>query len=501
MKKAVIYARYSSDRQTEQSIEGQLRVCNDYAEKNHISIIDTYIDRAMTGTNDKRLAFQKMIKDSDKKSWDYVIVYKLDRFSRNKYEMAIHRKTLRDNGVKILSASESIPDSPEGIILESLLEGMAEYYSAELSQKTKRGMNESRQKGLFTGGSVLYGYKVVNKKIYIDKDQAEVIKYIYDKHISGTYIKEIVKDLTEKGILYKGKPFKEPTVRKFLKNEKYIGICRHGDETFTNIYPAIITKDIFDEAKKKFKANQFGKPKKGVSFILKERAICGYCGSQIRGGASKSEKNIIRRYNSCSNRIRFKSCHKSHMKKELLEQLIIDTTFKIFENKENLDLLIDKILEMHNSNVKDYSFISLVEQEKSVIQISINNLVNNIENGIITETIKTRLCELETKLEELNKKLSNENLKLNDPITKEEITEFIKTSLKQDAGYLINLLTKKIIIYDDKIEIYYKYANKTDTLESVQGCPFYLDKIEKEIKNTKINGENYIMIFEINAYI
>ena len=152
MKTAVIYARYSSDSQTEQSIEGQLHVCQDYAKRNDITIVNTYIDRAMTGTNDKRTDFQKMLKDSTKKAWDYVIVYKLDRFSRNKYEMAMHKKTLKDNGIKLLSAMENIPDTPEGIILESLLEGMAEYYSAELSQKVKRGMNQTRQKGNFTGG-------------------------------------------------------------------------------------------------------------------------------------------------------------------------------------------------------------------------------------------------------------------------------------------------------------------------------------------------------------
>lgn len=123
MKTAVIYARYSSDRQTEQSIEGQLHVCNDYAERNNLVIVGTYIDRAMTGTNDNRDDFQRMLKDSDKKAWDYVLVYKLDRFSRNKYEMAIHRKHLKDNGIKILSVMENIPDSPEGILLESLLEG------------------------------------------------------------------------------------------------------------------------------------------------------------------------------------------------------------------------------------------------------------------------------------------------------------------------------------------------------------------------------------------
>lgn len=127
------YGRYSCDRQNEQSIDGQFRVIDDYAAKNGIEIVATYIDKAMTGTNDNREGFQQMMKDSDKKEWDVVLVYKLDRFSRNKYEMAIHRKHLKDNGIKIISVMENIPDSPEGILLESLLEGMNQYYSAECS--------------------------------------------------------------------------------------------------------------------------------------------------------------------------------------------------------------------------------------------------------------------------------------------------------------------------------------------------------------------------------
>ena len=168
MKTAVIYARYSSERQTEQSIEGQLRVCNEYARQNDIAIVDTYIDRAKTAQNDNRPQFQQMLIDSENKEWDYVIVYKLDRFSRNRYEMAIHKKTLKDNGIKVLSAMENISDTPEGIILESLLEGMAEYYSAELSQKVKRGMKELRRKGNSMGGYLLYGFKKDGKKYAID---------------------------------------------------------------------------------------------------------------------------------------------------------------------------------------------------------------------------------------------------------------------------------------------------------------------------------------------
>ncbi len=130
---AVIYARYSSERQNEQSIKGQLRVTNQFAEKEGYNVIDAYIDRAMTGRNDDRASFQKMISDSSNKTSQYVLVYKLDRFSRNRYVSAVYKKKLRDNGVKVISATENISDSPKGIILESILEGYSEYFSKELA--------------------------------------------------------------------------------------------------------------------------------------------------------------------------------------------------------------------------------------------------------------------------------------------------------------------------------------------------------------------------------
>ena len=218
MKTAVIYARYSSDTQTEQSIEGQLRVCNEYAKNNDILILRTYIDRAMTGTNDNRPDFRQMIEDSKKHDFSIVLVYKFDRFSRNKYETTKHKKTLKDNGVKVVSATEYIPDSPEAIILESMIEGYAEYYSAELSQKVKRGMNETRQKGNFTGGTIIYGYKVENHKVVIDEEKAEVVRFIYDQYAQGVYVKDIIKTLTERGIFNRGKKFARNTVYNMLKN-------------------------------------------------------------------------------------------------------------------------------------------------------------------------------------------------------------------------------------------------------------------------------------------
>lgn len=228
MKTAVNYLRYSSDSQTEQSIEGQMHVCQEYAKRNDILIVATYIDRAMTGTNDNRPDFQRMIKDSAKREWDYVLVYKFDRFSRNKYETAIHKKTLRDNGVKVLSATECIPNSPEAIIFESMLEGYAEYYCAELSQKVRRGMNESRHKGNFTGGFLLYGYKTENKKIIIDEEQSNIIRFIFEQYSAGVYVKDIIQALTLKGIFNHGKPFARNTVYNILRNEKYSGIYHYN---------------------------------------------------------------------------------------------------------------------------------------------------------------------------------------------------------------------------------------------------------------------------------
>ena len=129
--KAVIYARYSSDSQREESIEGQLRECTAFAEKNDITILRHYIDRAFSAKTDNRPEFQNMIRDSGKKLFDMIIVWKLDRFARNRYDSARYKAQLKKNGVRVVSATEVISDGAEGIILESVLEGYAAHTCAE----------------------------------------------------------------------------------------------------------------------------------------------------------------------------------------------------------------------------------------------------------------------------------------------------------------------------------------------------------------------------------
>ena len=198
---AVIYARYSTDSQREESIEGQIRECTAYAEKNGFTVVKHYIDRAVSAKTDNRPQFQQMIKDSDKKLFDIVLVWKLDRFARNRYDSARYKTQLKKNGVKLMSATEIISEGPEGIILESVLEGYAEYYSADLSEKVIRGMTENALKGKFTGGAIPFGYTInADRRFEIDPLTAPFVAETFQRYNDGQTMREIRDWLNEKGV-------------------------------------------------------------------------------------------------------------------------------------------------------------------------------------------------------------------------------------------------------------------------------------------------------------
>lgn len=477
MKTAVIYARYSSSSQTEQSIEGQLRVCNQYAQAQGILVLDTYIDRAMTGTNDNRADFQRMIKDSGKREWDHVIVYKLDRFSRDKYATAVYKKALKDNGVTILSATECIPDTPEGIIVESLLEGMGQFYSAELSQKVRRGMNESRQKGQFTGGYLIYGYRIVNKKVVIDEDKAEVVRYIYEQFAKGVYVKDIITSLTVKGILNRGKPFARNTIYKILKNEKYVGIYRFKDEVFDNIYPQIIPQDLFDRVKKIVGENKYGKRSVEVVYLLRNKMKCGYCGKPISAETGTSENGKVKRYYKCFGRKSHNGCKKRTIKKERIETLVIDTIIKELSKPKIMDRIVSGMLAEQEREIKRNSTLNLLLRDKKQVDTAVENMLSAIEQGVITNTTIKRLKELEAKQEELERKILIEQNKNAFRVSASDIREYYKAALELEAQALINYLVKEVILYDDKIEIYFNKPIR-ESPDGGRGFSIYNDIVD-----------------------
>lgn len=503
MKKAVIYARYSSERQTEQSIEGQLRDCNEYAERNDIVVVDTYIDRAMTGTNDKRNEFQRMLRDSAKRAWDYVLVYKTDRFGRNKYELAMNKHTLKVNGIRLIPVKENIPEGPEGIILESLLEGMAEYYSAELSQKVKRGMRESRNKGNFTGGFVLFGYRVVDKKLTIHEDEAVIVRQMFEACASGKLVKTIIAELREKGILYRGKPFARNTVYHLLANEKYAGIYRHGNEVFTNIYPRIVPDNIFSIVASKIANNKYGKHKPNVYYLLRNKMTCGYCGKPVNSDSGTSKSGEIKRCYKCSDKRIDKSCPSNPIRKDLIEQIILDVTYEALSSSENITLLAEKVIAAHQKRVADESLLKLLTNEFANTEKAISNILSAMEQGVITNTTKERLEQLEEKKNDLFSKMEAEKARTKLFINQDDIIKYISSALRIDPRPMIDALIKKVVLYNDKIEIYYNYTNRVnpDGTDSHRDFIFYTCVKSFVIDQRKFDKDPIRLEFTIELHI
>lgn len=486
MKTAVIYARYSSDRQTEQSIEGQLHVCEDFAKHNDILILDTYIDRAISGTHDMRENFQRMLKDSDNKAWDYVLVYKLDRFSRNKYEMAIHRKHLKDNGIKILSAVENIPETPEGTLLESLLEGMNQYYSEELSQKTKRGMNETRLKGNFIGGNVNFGYERDGAKLKVNPDEAELVVRIFTDYVNGKKVSQIARELNEQGIKNKGNSFLSTTIHNILRQEKYTGIYRVNGQVYDKIYPPILDKDIYELARQKIEKNKHGCRKANhVVFLLKNKVFCGYCGRKLYALSAKSNNGQPLRYYKCYDPThKTKECPSKIIRKDFLEEIVNKAILKVFATPNNISMFSDKVFDMHKKRVTADNTLNLLNQDLASIIKSISNIMSAIEKGIFTETTKARLEELEKEKRELEKKITIAKSQEKAMLTKEEIANYFKYSLKQSTENMINLLVKQVVVYNDKIEIAFNYT-KYKAVEGEETCVKIFSKTFTKIKNLR----------------
>ena len=246
----VIYARYSSNAQSEQSIEGQLKTCYEYAERNGWNVVAEYIDRAISGgAAENRPEFQRMVADSAKQQFAAVLVYQLDRFARNRYDSATYKTRLKKNGVRVVSARENISEDASGILMEAVLEGMAEYFSSELSQKVKRGLEINAQKCLFTGNGVALGYKIVDKRFVIDEETAPIVKRIFDMFLAGNLMADIVRCLNANSLkTSRGNSYNKNSIRRILTNKRYLGFYKYGEIEIADGVPRIIDDATFEEA-------------------------------------------------------------------------------------------------------------------------------------------------------------------------------------------------------------------------------------------------------------
>lgn len=485
---AVIYARYSSHQQTEQSIEGQLRDCYQFANQKNIKIIGEYIDRAQSGRTDNRADFQRMIKDSSKKLFDAVIVWKIDRFGRNREEIAINKVKFRKNGVSILYAKEHVPEGPEGIILESVLEGMAEYYSANLSQNVMRGMRESALKCQSTGSAIPLGFKIgKDKKFEIDEGKASIVRELFNLYDSGYSFADIARELNDKGYrTAKGKLFRCAVMRGILSNRKYIGEYSWKDVVIPNGIPKIIDDELFErvQIKLKTKSKKMAKRNDWSEFYLTGKLFCGHCETMMVGDSGTSQNGTSYYYYICPQSKRHK-CNKKSIRKEKLEKLVAEITCKEILVPELMETIADQIIAVQEANRKDTSLEDYYTHRLNEVSASIANIMKAIEQGIITDTTKSRLMELESQKAELKDKLALEKLE-NPTVTKEEILYYLDHMNRKAATdpesfkYLVRAFIKAIFLFDDKIILTYNLKNKnsTVTLDECNNAIFCSDNSE-----------------------
>ena len=467
---AVIYARYSSDNQREESIEGQIRECTAYAEKNDITIVKHYIDRAISAKTDNRPQFQQMIKDSDKKLFDIVLVWKLDRFARNRYDSARYKTQLKKNGVKLMSATEIISEGPEGIILESVLEGYAEYYSADLAEKVVRGQTENILKGRCNGGRGTFGYTLDSeRKFHIDPLASPFVLESFTKYWDGLTMKEIRDWLNENGIKNPvGGEFTYNSVEHMLKNRRYIGELKFRDVVVPDAIPPIVPLELFDDVQEKIAKNKKAPARRKAEddYLLTTKLHCGCCGALMFGESGTSRTGEVHRYYKCATAKKKKGCKKKTVRKQWLEDLVVNQTMQLVRDDAAMESIIAKVMELQD---RENTNLPLYEKQLRDAESGIQNMLNAIQAGILTSSTKERLEQLEETKRELEARIAEE--KLAKPKIKEEFIRFwlmrfrkLDMSLKDQRQALVDTFINSIYLYDDKVLITFNYKEGTQTI-------------------------------------
>ena len=467
---AVIYARYSSDNQREESIEGQIRECTAYAEKNGITVVKHYIDRALSAKTDNRPDFQQMIKDSEKRLFDIVLVWKLDRFARNRYDSAHYEYQLERNHVKLVSATEPISDSPAGIMVKSMLTGMAEYYSAELSEKVVRGMTENVLKGKYNGGTIPIGFKVDEEKFFqVDPLKAPFVVEAFQRYNDGATMKELMNWLNDSGVTTnRNQKFTYNSVQTLLTNKRYIGENHFKDIVMPDSIPAIVDKDLFEEVQLKIKKNSRApaRHKAEDDYLLTTKLFCGMCGAMMFGECGTGRNKIVHHYYKCATAKRFKTCKKKTVRKEWLEDLVIAETMKLIQDDAVIDAIVAEVMELQE---QENTTLPLLEKQMREVENGIENMLNAIQAGVLTNSTKSRLEKLEAQQKELEVRIAEEKIarpRLSENQVRFWLTRFRKLdpNVKSHRETLINTFVNAVYLYDEKVLIAFNYKDGTKTI-------------------------------------
>ena len=482
---AVIYARYSSHSQRDVSIDQQVKAITEYAAQRKLTVVQVYADRAISGTTDNRPEFKRMIEDAKAEAWQYVIVYSLDRFSRDRFDAITYKQILKSHGIRVLSAMENISEEPTGVILESVLEGLAQYYSMELSQKIRRGLNDNASKSM-VAASIPFGYmKGPDNKYAINPETAPIVKEIFGRVLKGENYIDIARDLNERGIRTKSKSEWNRSSFKFLTNERYMGIYIYGDVRIEGGMPAIVDPETFHAVQAEVERRQNPKGaivkrrRTNTVYLLTGKAYCDCCKSPLVGKSGTGRHGGFYTYYVCKNMLE-KNCDLKRVPQEKLEWFVAGVLKKFAMDPELVDLMVDismKAQEERNNS----SEMTLLRNELKQVESSINNITKAIEMGTISQTLLDRLAELEKRRDTLKAQIAtNEHRDKLDHLSREEMVAIFQLvqegeiENKDFQELMFRLLLNSVYVGKETIKIVLKY--KKDESSTIE-LPFDPDNI------------------------
>ena len=462
---AVIYARYSSHSQTEQSIEGQLRDCHEYARRYDINVVGEYIDRATSGMTDERPDFQRMIADAAKKQFERVIVWKLDRFARNRYDSALYKHRLKQYGIRVISAMENVGEGDESILLEALLEASAEYYSLDLKKKIKRGQRENIAKGKYCGGPIPYGYKLIDGKLRVDDKTAPTVRFLFEQYASGVPMKEIIDELTRRGVRgSRGGALTYNTFSRVLTNTTYIGQYKYKGDVVPGLAEPMIDADLFERTQAVVKANAHAPAanKAEVDYLLQGKAFCGKCGSHMVGESGRGKNGDTYYYYACANRKKRHTCKKKNEKKDFIEWYVVEQTVQYVLTPQHIENVAKAIVAQYD---KEFSGSKIDECEKQIRQLDreLNKLVDALIDA--PKAAHKRIYEKMESLEAQKAAAESDLIKLRIAsdirLTENEVRAWLRNFCTGDLfdpefrRNIIDAFINCIYLYDDRVIIFY----------------------------------------------
>lgn len=481
--KAVAYARYSSDMQREESIEAQLKAVHDYAEKKGITIIKEYIDRAISGRSvEKRDAFLQMVKDASGKQFQFALVYESSRFARNREESAIYKHKLKKLGVKVVSVSQDFGEGEHTVIIESLMEGLDEYYSLNLAKQTMKGLKVNASKCKYNGGRVLYGYRVNDENLYeIEPAEADVVNDIFGKVSKGWSYVELLRYLDESGTRNKaGRKFGKNSLYEMLRNEKYAGVYifnktpkrhpvtgertsryKNPDEEIIRIeggIPEIVSRqqwekvqEILDKRKQKYTSARKRK------YLLTGFIECAVCGGAFIGATSITQYSERGYYICTSKRNHSKDCTNNNISQKDIEERVVERIERLLDSF-SVSALTKAINSTYSGDVSSQqNEKQRIEKDLSSVNKKINNLLDNLEAGETSDLIKDRLgqnAELKKQLEKRLHEVSTPALLVTDSIVRRLIEDLhIADKSPEQKRAVFSRLGLKIYVYPEKTDI------------------------------------------------